>query len=111
MALEADRERLEAELAQQPDEPIVELHPGVARRYRELVERLELVLASPESADAAAAREAFRALIRSVVVTPLEAQGLFDVRIETEMAALLSQDGHIRTVGAGTGFEPVTFRL
>ncbi|MBS0412191.1 MAG: zinc ribbon domain-containing protein [Proteobacteria bacterium] len=111
MALEADRTRLEAELAQQPDDPVVELHPGVAKRYRELVERLELVLASPASADAVAAREAFRALIRSVVVTPLEAQCQFDVRIETEMAALLAQDGHIVSVGAGTGFEPVTFRL
>lgn len=111
MALEADRERLEVELARQPQEPIVELHPGVARRYRELVERLELVLASPVSTDAVVAREAFRALIRGVVVTPLEDRAEFDVAIETEMAALLSQDGHISTVGAGIGFEPMTFRL
>jgi hypothetical protein len=45
-----------------------------SRRYRELVERLEFVLASPISTDAVGAREAFRALIRHVVVTPRGAQ-------------------------------------
>ena len=50
-------------------------------------------------------------MIRQVVVTPAEARGQFEVSVEMEIAALLSQDGHIVTVGAGTGFEPVTFRL
>ena len=57
------------------------------------------------------ARETFRALIREVVVTPSEQRAPFAVSVETEMAALLAQDGHISTLGAGTGFEPVTFRL
>ena len=54
---------------------------------------------------------AFRALIRQVVVTPAEERGRVKVSVETEIAALLKQDGYISTLGAGTGFEPVTFRL
>jgi site-specific DNA recombinase len=110
-ALETTRAALEHELAEAPPEDMVVFHSGLPARFRRLVERLNLALEQNDTMERLAAREAFRALIRQVVITPLEARGQFKVTVETEMAALLSQGGHILKVGAGTGFEPVTFRL
>ena len=110
-ALEDARERLEAELAEAETDDGIVFHPGVAARFRTLVERLNVALAESDTLERLEAREAFRALIRRVVVTPAAERGRSEVRVETEMAALLSRDGHIVSVGAGTGFEPVTFRL
>jgi hypothetical protein len=101
-ALEFTRETLERELGAAPaDEPIPS-HPALPQRFRRLVERVNLALAEEQTAERAAARDAFRALIREVVVTPAAERGRFEVRVETEMAALLSQDGHIGVMGAGT---------
>jgi site-specific DNA recombinase len=110
-ALEARRSDLEANLAAAPPPNAVALHPASHQRFRDMIERLGPVLGQGNSAEINRARMEFRRLIRSVVVTPSAEQGAFDVTVESEMAALISQDGHIVTVGAGTGFEPVTFRL
>ena len=110
-ALEDTRERLEAELAESETDDGIVLHPGIAGRFRKLVERLNTALEQSDTIERMEAREAFRALIRQVVVTPAEERGRVKVSVETEIAALLKQDGYISTVGAGTGFEPVTFRL
>ena len=110
-ALEDTRERLEAELAEAETDDGIVLHPGIAGRFRKLVARLNAALEQSDTIERMEAREAFRALIRQVVVTPAEERGRVKVSVETEIAALLKQDGYISTVGAGTGFEPVTFRL
>ena len=108
--LEQRRSELEMKLEAAPAEPDVMLHPAAPARYRQLVERLAEVLAQPESLEIAEARDALRALIRSVVVTARPERSTFDVTVETELAPLVS-GGSSLTVGAGTGFEPVTFRL
>jgi DNA invertase Pin-like site-specific DNA recombinase len=110
-ALEHARETLERELAATPVEVVTVPHPALPKRFRDLVERMNTALAQSDTPERAEAREAFRALIREVVVSPAAERGRFDVSVETEMAALVAQDGHISTMGAGTGFEPVTFRL
>jgi site-specific DNA recombinase len=109
-ALERQREHLETALTVGgPDQALV-LHAGLPQRFRQLVERMHLVLAEPDTHERLAARDAFRALLNRVVVTPT-GRGEFEITVETNMAALLARDGHIVAVGAGTGFEPVTFRL
>lgn len=66
---------------------------------------------APEIGSRTAARNEFRKLLKAVMVTPRAERREFDVTIETEMAALVAQDGHIKALGAGTGFEPVDLGL
>ena len=111
--LERRRAELEALLQEGSDKPaVVALHPAAPARYRRLVVRLLKVLDQPETLEIAAARDAFRAMIRSVAVTARR-DGGHDVTVETELAPLVSAGpvGLIKSLGAGTGFEPVTFRL
>jgi DNA invertase Pin-like site-specific DNA recombinase len=110
-ALELSRATLERELATTPAEDNVVSHSALPQRFRRLVERLNSALTEADTPERLAARDAFRDMIRQVVVTPTEDRGQFEVQVEMEMAALVAQDGHISTMGAGTGFEPVTFRL
>ena len=110
MQLEQRRTDLEQKLQAIEPEPEIVLHPAAPARYRQLVERLGDVLAQPETLEIAAARDAFRALISSVVVTPAPERGVFDLKVETELGPLLGGPS-LTTMGAGTGFEPVTFRL
>ena len=109
--LERRPTELETQLQDGSDEEsVVALHPAAPARYRCLVERLTQVLAQPEKLELAESNEAFRALIRSVVVKPLSERSAFDITVETELAPLLA-GASLTTLGAGTGFEPVTFRL
>jgi hypothetical protein len=80
----------------------VALHPAAHHRFRDLVENLGAVLGQGDSVELVRARTEFRRLIRSVDVTPREGRGAFDVTVESEMAAMIAQDGHIVTMGAGT---------
>jgi hypothetical protein len=104
-ALELSRATLERELAASPDDDAVASYPALPGRFRKLVERLNAALAEADTPERLAARQADRDLIRQVVVTPAEERGQFAVTAEMEMAALVAQDGHLTTVGAGTGFE------
>ena len=71
--------------------------------------------------DAEAARNAFRGLLDRVLFIPRNGKGEFELELQGRLAALLEQPGKTKTphastacgvsVGAGTGFEPVTFRL
>ena len=49
------------------------------------------MLAQADTAERQAAREAFRALIRKVVVTPLPERGRCEVTVVTEPPALVSE--------------------
>ena len=69
-----------------------------------MVERLNEVLAHADTVERRAAREAFGALIRKVMITPLPERGRSEVTVVTELAALVSEGGPDRmtTLGAGT---------
>ena len=77
-------------------------HKALPARFARLVERFNVALERSETLERSEGREAFRAMTRQVVVTPTELRGKFQVTVKTEMAALLSHDGHIVSLGAGT---------
>ncbi len=108
--LEQRRSDLETRLQNIVAEPDIVLHPAAPARYRQLVEHLGEVLAQPETLEVATARNAFWALISSVVVTVKPQRGVFDLEVQTQLGPLLSGPSIVK-LGAGTGFEPVTFRL
>ena len=91
------------------------------------MEQLNAVPAQTDAVERQAAREVFRGLIRKVV-TPLPeraaarghdfygpplAEWAAGALLVTKWAVLVSEGGPDRmtSLGAGTGFEPVTFRL
>ena len=117
-------------------EPVPALHPNLPELYRRRVEVLEAALRDP--ATAAAAAEALRGLIEAIEVFPGAKRGEISVVLRGDLAAFLhlgtaGGDSHTRnaekavslmgngrsgrsgevmgTLDAGTGFEPVTFRL
>ncbi len=118
--LERRRLDLEAELSTAAA-PAPRLHPHLAEVYRRKVEDLHLALAQD---DAGPARELVRGLVEAIVLIP--EGGRLRVEVRGELAAILRLSGtgkekapaggpellvgQIKMV-AGTGFEPVTFRL
>ena len=102
-------------------EPVL-LTPDLSRVYREKVE--QLTAAFEDEALKAQAFERLRALIETVVLTPEEGHLAIDLRgqlasmlllcagAETQKAsAVVTKEVLQIKVVAGTGFEPVTFRL
>ena len=125
--LEAQKAALEAELGQ-PVQATPRLHPNLAGVYRDRVARLQDAL---DGTDAVTALEALRGLIEQVILYPAaDGRRGFQIELIGQIAAMLrlgsgaphtpnSRANHavrdmfeISTkVVAGTGFEPVTFRL
>ncbi|WP_237213357.1 recombinase family protein [Falsiroseomonas oryziterrae] len=119
--LERRKAALEAELAG-AEAPAPRLHPNLAEVYRERIAELSRAL---ESEDAAQAREVVRGLVEAIRLVPevgqlrIEVRGALgailalaegarnDKRLGCVAEALLVQI----KMDAGTGFEPVTFRL
>ena len=106
------------------------LHPNLPELYRRRVEALEVSLTDPSTC--LAATEALRGLIDAIQIHPGERRGEVAVRLRGDLAAFLrssDEDGRPATkdvrrrvgnvcsgdvlgsLDAGTGFEPVTFRL
>jgi len=105
------------------------LHPRLPELYRRRVEVLEQALTDPTTA--MAATEALRGLIDAILIHPGERRGEIDVTLRGDLAAFLRSEGGaekgnkkaalrvengcsgevLATLDAGTGFEPVTFRL
>ena len=122
-SLEERRELLEVEL-RTAQAPAPRLHPNLPTLYRQHVAGLTEALKAPE---ADATREALRALIDAVQMIP--EQGGLRVEIRGELSSILGLAGQNPTANsaaegsdavsfarqvklvAGTGFEPVTFRL
>ncbi len=116
-------------------EPVPVLHPNLPELYRRKVETLEAALQDP--AAAAAAMAALRGLIEAFEVFPGAKRGEITVQLRGDLAAFLylgepggaggqnsktavlrvengrsGRSGEVMgTLDAGTGFEPVTFRL
>jgi site-specific DNA recombinase len=112
----ARRAELEANLASLETPTEVVAHPGAAEAYAKLAERLHEVMMEGSEGDLV--RDELRKLIERVDFQPLEGLGKFDLAVSGKLAALLgvseraagSHDCGV-LLGAGTGFEPVTFRL
>ena len=121
MELEQSKQTLEEELAHAAV-PAPRLHPGLAEVYRRKVENLHEALADPGARDEALGL--LRGLIERIELQPIE-DG-FEIELTGEIAhmvALSLDPTHAKKaafdektacsvkVVAGTGFEPVTFRL
>jgi hypothetical protein len=83
--------------------------------YQQLSARLHEAMEGDEGEEV---RTELRALIDRVDFQPLERLGKFDLKVSGKRKALLVSERASAThpdcgasVGAGTGFEPVTFRL
>ena len=127
--LEAEEKVLKAAMAEAPAD-VPDIHPNIAGIYAKKVERLAEALNRPEDRDEAA--DAIRGLIDRVTLTPGAKRGEVHVTLQGEFGAILewldARDrkgarnndspgacavglGVSSKVVAGTGFEPVTFRL
>jgi hypothetical protein len=116
----AERDRCRRELADVDAEPALVLMPNLAERYRKSIEDLSVAL-SGDLVEVQQAREALRQFVDAVIATPaaegrgvaLEVRGQLSAMLglTNENSAPGGAAGLMRTVVAGTGFEPVTFRL
>jgi site-specific DNA recombinase len=115
-SLEGEKASIEAKLAQAAPAPTVRIHPNLTEVYRKKIDKLEQALT--EAATAKEAGDILRGLIQSIVLTPtkgtLKAELYGDLATITEYAQKKDRAANARSevsVVAGTGFEPVTFRL
>ena len=123
--LEARKEELTDQLARAERPPPL-LHPSLAQVYRKRISSLSEALGRPDTR--AEAAEAIRSLVSGIELTPED--GRLAIVLRGNLAAMLSFASHKRkpgapsleagllgamvaqeSLGAGTGFEPVTFRL
>ena len=123
--LEARKEELTDQLARAERPPPL-LHPSLAQIYRERIASLSETLGRPDTR--AEAAEAIRSLVSGIELAPED--GRLAIVLRGDLAAMLSFASHKRkpdapsleagllgamvaqeSLGAGTGFEPVTFRL
>ncbi|QXQ08402.1 zinc ribbon domain-containing protein [Sphingosinicellaceae bacterium] len=120
-AREQERATLLAQIAEQPTstDAVVLTHPTIRRRFEEKVANLQASLDDP--AIRAEAAEQIAALIESVTVHPDGQQSYIEVEATTsKLIDFATNENNPRrgsgrgcsiAVVAGTGFEPVTFRL
>ena len=124
-ALKAEKAALEATPQPQegPDLAVL-LHPRLPELYRRKVEQLEAVLDGPNRAEA---MDLIRSMIDRVELAPRAGGKGLDAVLHGDLAAILAACGEARhkqklpgpdeepgsllSMVAGTGFEPVTFRL
>lgn len=111
--LEGQRSLVERELLVTNQDSIVAIHPQAARRYRERVAHIKEALTAGDEAAAEAVR-IVRDLIGRIVVLPTANGQPMHLEIVGDLAKLMQpqeQPAVTAKVVAGTGFEPVTFRL
>ena len=123
--LETRKDELERLLAD-ADEPPPLLHPSLAEVYRARIDALSTALGREDTREAAA--EIVRSLVSGIELTP--EGGELAITLRGDLAAMLSVTSDSKSAGqpgrvaggvcaylaqaslvAGTGFEPVTFRL
>ena len=122
-SLKAERASLQESPEQTAESDIVVLaHPNMPALYRRKVEQLEQVLDGPDRAEA---MDLIRSMIERVDLNPREGDTGLDAILYGDLAAILAAcaraqkvnapdqkvSGRQLSVVAGTGFEPVTFRL
>ena len=103
--------KLEAEMAACAEDVVPALlHPRLAQLYRDKVERL--LQAFDAEGTRSEAQEIVRSLIDAVAMTPED--GVLNAEVKSDLTttlALASETKQQIKLVAGTGFEPVTFRL
>jgi site-specific DNA recombinase len=123
--LEGRKEELDHRLGS-AEKPAPLLHPSLAQIYRERISSLSEALGRPDTR--AEAAEAIRSLVSGVELKPED--GKLAIMLRGDLAAMLAVAAHKKkpgapsleagltrgllsqeSLGAGTGFEPVTFRL
>lgn len=107
MEMEAERERLQAELALIAEEPppAFELHPGAADAYAGMVEELQVVLREVTTGETRAQRqlvENVRGLIDRIVITPLtqDRGGPIDIVLHGTLARFMGEPSENVGLGA-----------
>ncbi|MDG5497919.1 recombinase family protein [Niveispirillum sp. BGYR6] len=115
--LECQEAELRAKLAAMPIIPALDLPTDIADQYQAMIARLEENLTDPDQC--AAAMGTIRSLITGVVLEPGTRPGEVRALLRGALSGLIkATTGRelplpvvIPSVDAGTGFEPVTFRL
>ena len=102
------------------EEPPPLLHPEMATFYRDQVSTLHKALQADTEVTRLKAGEVLRSLVKEIVLTPEAGELKIDVRgdlagilaisLKTKTPARMAGVSQVEMV-AGTGFEPVTFRL
>ena len=115
----SDRARIDAEIDAGDAIAPVALHPELAEAYRRNVASLTETLNDPSMRDGDA-RQALRNLVERITAEPKRDGRGLDLIVHGRLAQILhiannrpdvGPDGCMFNVVAGTGFEPVTFRL
>ena len=124
--LETDKARLATQLTDLPEPEPITLHPGLADTYARTIADLVTALNADDTREEAA--DILRGLIEKIVLLPdAAAQNGHAIELYGELGAILTLCGtgdgtnakarrssagfRQVTMVAGTGFEPVTFRL
>lgn len=118
-SLRAERDRITATLAAEPEARVVSLHPAAVDRYLAAIENLSDALAAGDIASSVGAREALRELIERVIV--LQEPRHTAVEIHGHLARLIGGSPYPHNVGlkvvAEAGYRlmaqpvPGTFRV
>jgi DNA invertase Pin-like site-specific DNA recombinase len=104
--LDAQRKRLEGLLAV-PKADVIDLHPHLAQRCREIVENLGAEIAAG-GLTAEKARALLRSLISSIRITPMPGRQPVGIEIEGNLLALLEAD---RALAASEPFAKIAVRV
>ncbi|MBE0533680.1 MAG: recombinase family protein [Rhodospirillales bacterium] len=110
--MEAEKARLESEMAREKPDTVVSLHPAALEEYRRNAEQLFDALAADSLAQAEAAT-LLRAVIDRIDVVPLDGRGCYDLKVVTRLETLIGlahgrQADRLLEVVAEEGFEPPT---
>jgi hypothetical protein len=114
---ETKQEKIEAEIAE-VRAPVVDFHPKTADIYRQRAADLKATLTSASAERREDAVRAIRELVEKIVIYRRGSYKPVDIEIHEQLAAPLRATepegailGSQEAMVAGTGFEPVTFRL
>ncbi|MFC0193594.1 recombinase family protein [Aureimonas pseudogalii] len=111
--LEAEKLRLKGEAKREPGD-VVEFHPAIAERYRQMIRDLRKTMAEATEDSKREAVGMVRALTSKLVVYPKDDPENRDIELHGQLAAILEIQNGRKLVGrvvAGARFELATFRL
>jgi len=86
--MEAEKARLESEMAREKPDTVVSLHPAALEEYRRNAEQLFDALAADSLAQAEAAT-LLRAVIDRIDVVPLDGRGRYNLKVVTRLETLI----------------------
>ncbi len=108
----AEADEAKRELARTAEAPAIDLHPNAWQAHTEAVQNLYEILQRSAVNGDEQTLAAVRDLVHSVVIYPSEKPGQVEVEMFSQLRVLTKTGaGEYKTVVAGVGFEPTTFRL